>query len=708
MKQLFSFLIFLFYFSSTTISQNPEWINYTNGDIIKAIELEDNFIWVGTWCAGLMKIDRISGKTTFYDKLNSGLPSVGINCLVLDEQDNKWIGTWEGLVKFDGTNWTIYDTSNSGLRHNYINCISIDKYGNKWIGTGLWETKGDLVKFDDTNWTIYNTNSGMPQFSRVRCITIDQEDNKWIGTWPEEHNIGVDQWVYEGGGLVKFDGTNWTIYDLANSELSSNQIECISIDESGNKWIGTSEGLVKFDGTNWTIYDTVNSSLPDNFVSCLRIDESGIKWIGTFRGLINYDDDIWTKINTSNSGLPRNLIEAVAIDDSGNKWFGTSEYGQNGHLVKFDDTNWTIYNTNSGMPQFSRVRCITIDQEDNKWIGTWEGLVQFDGTNWAIYDTSNSGLRGNRINCLAIDELGNKWIGTGGGLAKFDGIEWTVFNEDNSGLPNNLVSCIAIDESDNKFIGTREGLVKLNSDNISWTPIAGLPEGGITEITIDAMGDKWIGVAYISWGVEGKGLVKLGADDTTLTIFNVSNSDLPGNHITSIAIDESNNKWIGTEWEGLVKFDDSDWTIYNESNSGIPSNGIKDIVVDASGNKWIGTSCGVAVFNEVGVVSEINEAIDNVESIPNNYKLFQNYPNPFNPATSIKYSIPINVKRETKNVKLIVYDILGREVATLVNQQQKPGNYEVTWGASNQPSGVYFYKLNAGNFIETKKMILLR
>ncbi len=95
------------------------------------------------------------------------------------------------------------------------------------------------------------------------------------------------------------------------------------------------------------------------------------------------------------------------------------------------------------------------------------------------------------------------------------------------------------------------------------------------------------------------------------------------------------------------------------------------------------------------------------------YCLSQNYPNPFNPTTTIKYRIPINVKRETKNVKLIVFDILGRIISTLVNQKQSSGFYEVTWdglsaSGGQAPSGVYFYQLNSGSFTKTKKMILLR
>ncbi len=96
------------------------------------------------------------------------------------------------------------------------------------------------------------------------------------------------------------------------------------------------------------------------------------------------------------------------------------------------------------------------------------------------------------------------------------------------------------------------------------------------------------------------------------------------------------------------------------------------------------------------------------ENLQTGFKLYQNYPNPFNPVTTIKYEIPGDVKRETQNVKLIVYDILGREVKTLVNRHQAPGEYEVTFNGQNLSSGVYFYRLQAGDYVKTKSMILLK
>ena len=91
------------------------------------------------------------------------------------------------------------------------------------------------------------------------------------------------------------------------------------------------------------------------------------------------------------------------------------------------------------------------------------------------------------------------------------------------------------------------------------------------------------------------------------------------------------------------------------------------------------------------------------KSFPNNFKLWQNYPNPFNPNTSIQFGI-----RSSQFVTLKVYDVIGNEIATLVNEEKPEGVYEVTWNADNLPSGVYFYQLKAGSFVEMRKMILLK
>jgi hypothetical protein len=85
------------------------------------------------------------------------------------------------------------------------------------------------------------------------------------------------------------------------------------------------------------------------------------------------------------------------------------------------------------------------------------------------------------------------------------------------------------------------------------------------------------------------------------------------------------------------------------------------------------------------------------------YELFSNYPNPFNPSTTIKYSIP-----QSSIVVIKIFDVIGNEIETLVSEEKSVGTYEVNWNAINIPSGIYFYKLQAGSFIETKKMVLMK
>lgn len=110
---------------------------------------------------------------------------------------------------------------------------------------------------------------------------------------------------------------------------------------------------------------------------------------------------------------------------------------------------------------------------------------------------------------------------------------------------------------------------------------------------------------------------------------------------------------------------------------------------------------GVTAYGVTGCSGAVS--VDNSEVLPNEYLLTQNYPNPFNPSTTIKYSIP-----ETAFVNIKVYNLIGQEIAELVNEEMQTGNHEVTFDAVNMPSGVYFYRIQAGSFVETRKMMLMK
>jgi hypothetical protein len=133
----------------------------------------------------------------------------------------------------------------------------------------------------------------------------------------------------------------------------------------------------------------------------------------------------------------------------------------------------------------------------------------------------------------------------------------------------------------------------------------------------------------------------------------------------------------------------------------LPSNYVISIATDSSGKKWIGTDGGgLAVYKEGGVTS-VKEITN--KNTPETFALFQNYPNPFNPSTNISFNLPAK-----SFVSLKVYDLLGREVAALAAQTMSAGTHALQWNAGKMPSGVYFYRLKAGTFTQTKKLVLLK
>lgn len=116
---------------------------------------------------------------------------------------------------------------------------------------------------------------------------------------------------------------------------------------------------------------------------------------------------------------------------------------------------------------------------------------------------------------------------------------------------------------------------------------------------------------------------------------------------------------------------------------------------------WVTAYSGVILKTNTGGLLAVEQ--DKIKNKPSNFFLSQNYPNPFNPSTKINFSIP-----QTRFVTLKIYDIIGKEISTLINEEKPAGNYEVEFNGSNLSSGVYFYKIKAGSFINTKKFVLIK
>lgn len=154
----------------------------------------------------------------------------------------------------------------------------------------------------------------------------------------------------------------------------------------------------------------------------------------------------------------------------------------------------------------------------------------------------------------------------------------------------------------------------------------------------------------------------------------------------------------------IIGLPETKLTNINFSNVNISANmglRIRNATVNAN-NLKVHANSGPSIIYEVnGIVTGVESESSN--NSPNKFALDQNYPNPFNPSTTIKYSIP-----KMSFVTIKIYDVLGREVQTLINEQKSAGNYSAVFNANNFPSGIYFYRIQAGDFVQTKKMVLLK
>ncbi len=299
-------------------------------------------------------------------------------------------------------------------------------------------------------WNTYTSFNSSLVNNSVNCIAIDNEGNKWF-------SYGING----GAGVTKFDGTNWTAYNSSNSGLASNEVTCIAIDKQGNKWFGTSgSGITKFDGTNWTIYNSVITGLNCGTINSSFADDKGNLWFGTDLSVIKYDGASWTNYLTGiNTG-----VNCLAIDSSGNLWLGNSQ-----GVIKYNGTNLIKYLSGS------HIYSLCIDKQWNKWFGTSWGLWELTKTGWVEIDgylyTHQSTFNGQPLYTVSIanDKQGNIWFGCSGielgsGINKFDGKNWTNYTIPtyNSGIDASVsVNCISIDNNGNKWFAWIGGITEL-------------------------------------------------------------------------------------------------------------------------------------------------------------------------------------------------------------------------------------------------------
>jgi len=305
---------------------------------------------------------------------------------------------------------------------------------------------------------------------------------------------------------------------------------------------------------NSETFNSSNSPLPD-YDSCssnIAVDDDNVKWVGTNEhGVYGYDDQQWISYDANNSPVSRYGPHPIAFDRSGIKWIGNRD-----GLLRFDNSIWTLFDSQStGIPYFQSIENVAVGEDGMVW-ASFSGpdqqqndIARFNGVNWTYFDPDQTGLpNDSTVADIEVEANGSVWFGLEhDGVVLYDGTGWTIFDEHNSGLPSSQVTDVAIDYEGAKWFATDAGVVRY--DGLTWS-----------NFTIDSMG--------------------LGSNGTP----------------KSIAIDESNTKWVGLQGSHpyrLVAFTtDGESSVFDfPKQNPFPYTLISDLAIDSLGNKWMIRSC---------------------------------------------------------------------------------------------------------------------
>ena len=389
----------------------------------------------------------------------------------------------------------------------------------------------------------------------------------------------------------------------------------------------------------------------------------------------------FTNYTTSN-GLPDNNVLCLAVDTAGNMWFGT----QSG-LAQFDGvSNWTYYNTVSHptLPD-NNITAVAVDSDNNIWVGTDYGASVFDGATFTTYTTSN-GLGNDRINYIAEAPNGDIWFGEFSGATVYDGNTFTAYGTA-QGLPFGGVNYMDFDSNGDVYMASGlGGMVQYDGNTFTaYTELDGLLSDVVRAIAIDGSDNKWVGTAKgISVFNSSNVLVKqhtkmliLPAPDTLNPVEDVKISS-QGRVWTGIYVD-----YLVTEG-GVAGLGQIFWNDYDVSN-GLVGPVVRKIAFDKDDDLWVATSTGVSEM------SNIPASIFDQQPLTTDFNV---YPNPTSDVMNIALT---EQAREAQKIQVYNTSMqLVDEIGVTGSQNR------VSLSVSNYESGLYIVKI--GNTV--KKVVV--
>jgi ligand-binding sensor domain-containing protein len=487
-----------------------------------------------------------------------GLPQNSIAAIVQTGDGYVYAGTQEGLVRFNGSQFTLFDAESSPAfsRSSFVLTMLLDSDGAVWIGT---ESGVVLLR----NGRLEQVLSDSPLAGlAVKTISEAHAGVIWIGT--------------REGDLLRLEDGQLRSIQLPE-EVSTTSILCSCLDQQGRLWIGTNgAGLIRLEEQRLKLL-RVADGLASDQVSALLCDRSGRLLIGTADGSLMAHDGAGTYA----IALPgiSSRINSIFEDSHGRIWLATHGQG----IGRLDENGLTIIDRSAGISN-DVVLSIIEDHEGNLWVGTdGGGLNRLTESIFNVFDTSR-GLSHDVVFPMVETSNGAMWVGTeGGGLNRIgtDGSVMVVTTAD--GLADDKIFSLFEADDGVLWIGTYGGgLNRMYNGQIeTLTTDDGLASDFIWSLLGDSSGRLWI-------GTDGSGLDLY--ENGLFTNFSIRNG-LSDNQIPVIYEASDGAIWVGTAAGGLNRWDGSGWTVL-DSRHGLSSDKVLTIHEDRQGALWIGTSGG--------------------------------------------------------------------------------------------------------------------
>lgn len=548
--------------------------------------------------------------------LDHGLSNNSVTCIFKDSRGFIWIGTIDGLNRYDGYSFVTFRHANNdtnSISDNFISTIVEDKTGNLWIGTqggGLNCYDPRLDRFTAFYHDPKNPNSLPSNFIfHHNSMLIDRNGILWIGT-----NNGLCSYIPAKNIFVRYP-----LSPPGRPGETAKDIRTIYQSADGMLWIGTDKGLYLFDPSQKKVQQYLNAgvgslSLTNNIITAIveNISQHEL-WIGTEEGLNVLDLKLFTLRQyfagkNSDRTLSDNSITALDVDEKGNIWIGTKSGGLNQYsYAEKRFFYWKQNPVDKNSLSDNYIDNLFVDPSGYLWIGTVNNgvnLVDIRPKNfrWLKNEPGNpNSLSANTIRSVHEDSEGILWIGTyGGGLNRYDGKKFMHFThhpDNTNSLSHNIISAL-YENNQTLWIGTwGGGLCRMNTRNFSISRLnLSVPEY-INQIAPDPNGRLWIacnGGLYVFWPQSGK-IVR--CDDDS-----IPSKKLTANSVNRIHWDGAGHLWVAT-FDGLncIVFKNFETltmdTLYhfrkqiNQPNN-LNDNRILCIGEDLSHNLYLGTYTG--------------------------------------------------------------------------------------------------------------------